>query len=471
MKRFIPAFICCLFLIVGIPRMLSLDAHWNSDEARWLKRSTDFMSAVKQGRFSETLIAYHPGVMTMWIAGLRTFFIEGSVDVRNLAHARWFLGATIWIGIGVCGILLYYLFGRWEAFTSIAFLAFSPFYLAQTRRVHTDALAALFILLTVLLFLLYCEKRHKHRYLVFSGVTFGLAILAKSYSLILIVWIPVCLFLFWKHSKKSLQSYFTSVAELICFFSYGLLTIIVFWPIFWNPAFGLLGISLLCVNFVLVRVLKEHSDENSGTSLRRVLLPLMSVVVVLGLVLLSALQLMWLVLDRVNWAVTTPHEVEHFFLGKVVHDPGWLFYPFVLSIKSTPLMLPLVFVGIFLFWKNRKRSVETEDQFHKVLALVAVVLVFVVCLSATSKKFSRYLLPAFSILEILAALSLVEILRWLYGVFDFRFGSKTLAFKRSLTIVTCILFFFIQLLPVLGLHPYYGSLLQPLLESHWILRK
>ena len=166
---------------------------------------------------------------------------------------------------------------------------------------------------------------------------------------------------------------------------------------------------------------------------------------------------MWLVLDRVNWAVTTPHEVEHFFLGKVVYDPGWLFYPFVLSIKSTPLMLPLVFVGIFLFWKNRKRSVETEDQFRKVLALVTVVLVFAVCLSATSKKFSRYLLPAFSILEILAALSLVEILRWLYGVFDFRFGSRTLVFKRSLTIVTCILFFFIQLWPVLRLHPYYGT--------------
>ena len=457
MKKFLPAFIFCLFLMVGIPRMLSLDAHWNSDEARWLNRSTDFMSAVKQGRFSDTLVAYHPGVMTMWIAGLRTFFMEGSVDVPNLAHARWFLGIAIWIGIGVCVTLVYRLFGRWEAFTSIAFLAFSPFYLAQTRRVHTDALAALFILLAVLLFLLYCENRYKHRYLVLSGVTFGLAILAKSYSLILVIWVPVCLFLFLKNRNKYIQGILTSVAELVCFFSYGLLTIIVFWPIFWNFSFGLLGISLLCVNFVLLQVLKRHRNEKSETSLKGMLLPLMSVVVVLGLILLSALQSMWLVLDRVNWAVTTPHEVEHFFLGKVVYDPGWLFYPFVLSIKSTPLILPLVFVGIFVFWKRRKHSVDTENQFRKVLALFAVVLVFVLCLSATSKKFSRYLLPAFSILEILAALSLVGILRWLYGVFDIRFKSKTLVSKRSLTFVTCVLFFFIQVLPVLGLHPYYGT--------------
>lgn len=44
-----------------------LSAHWSSDEARWLQRSENFMSAVKQGKFSNTLITYHPGVMTMRI--------------------------------------------------------------------------------------------------------------------------------------------------------------------------------------------------------------------------------------------------------------------------------------------------------------------------------------------------------------------------------------------------------------------
>ena len=66
-------------------RIHGLDAHWSSDEARWLNRSAQFMSAVKKGEFSDTLIAYHPGVPTMWLAGLRTFFMESNVDVENLA--------------------------------------------------------------------------------------------------------------------------------------------------------------------------------------------------------------------------------------------------------------------------------------------------------------------------------------------------------------------------------------------------
>ena len=104
------------------------------------------MSAVKRGVFSETLIAHHPGVMTMWLAGLRTFFIPPRVDVPNLARAWWFIGIVVWGGIGIACILLYLLFGRWVALASFACLGFSPLFLAQTLRVHTDALATVFIL-------------------------------------------------------------------------------------------------------------------------------------------------------------------------------------------------------------------------------------------------------------------------------------------------------------------------------------
>lgn len=92
------------------------------------------MDAVTRGDFSETLIAYHPGVITMWVSGLRTFFLEIHLDVANLAAARWFIGLAVWFGIGVCGILIIRLFGLWEAITSVVFLAFSPFFLAQARR-------------------------------------------------------------------------------------------------------------------------------------------------------------------------------------------------------------------------------------------------------------------------------------------------------------------------------------------------
>ena len=160
----------CLFSCISVPRLLSLDAHWSSDEARWLRRSAQFMSAVKQGEFSETLVAHHPGVTTMWLAELRTFFILPRVDVPNLARAWWFIGIVVWGGIGIACILLYLLFGRWVALASFACLGFSPLFLAQTRRVHTDALATVFILLTVLFLLCYCARGRHRRYLIAAGI-------------------------------------------------------------------------------------------------------------------------------------------------------------------------------------------------------------------------------------------------------------------------------------------------------------
>ena len=145
-------FFLCVFAIVCVPRMLSLDAHWSNNEALWLSRSAKFMSAVKQGKVSETFIAHHPGVTTMWIAGLRTLFAKPDMDVENLARARWFIGIFVWVSIGIACLLIYRLFGQWIAHASFACLAFLPLFLAQTRRVHTDALATIFILLTVLLF-------------------------------------------------------------------------------------------------------------------------------------------------------------------------------------------------------------------------------------------------------------------------------------------------------------------------------
>ena len=439
-------FILCLFSIVCIPWFLSLDAHWSSDEARWLRRSAQFMSAVKKGEFSETLIAYHPGVTTMWVAGLRTFFIDPHVDVPNLAHARWFIGIVALAGVGIACLLLYKLFGQWVALTSFACLAYSPLFLAQTRRVHTDALAAIFILLTVLLFLRYCQNRQHHRYLVFSGVTFGLAVLSKSYALILLPWVLLCLFLF---REKQTRHFSNNIAEMLCFLNCTTLTVLVLWPIFWTVLFGLIALGLLVLTVVLLR---RPFNERGSIGV------IVAACIGLGLVCISAIQTVWNVFDRINWAVTTPHEVKHFFLGKAVNDPGWLFYPLVLTIKSTPLMLPLALVGCILLWKRRKHAEETLRQFQMALALVAGIVLFTVCLSVTSKKFSRYLLPALLMLEILAAIGFVEGLKWSYAALRLRFGTEaTDRYKRTFAVIVCLCFFFIQVFPVIALHPYYGT--------------
>ena len=447
LEKFLLVF--CFFLLLGVPRFLSLGAHWGSDETRWLNRSAAFMSSVERGAFDETLVTYHPGVMTMWCAGLRTFFTEPDVTVENLAAARFLIGLVVWIGIGVACLLLYKLFGQWVALASFACLAYSPLFLAQTRRVHTDALAATFLLLTVLLFIFYCRNRQHNRYLIFSGITFGVAFLSKSYALILLLWIPFSLFLY-RDGTAEKNRLTIVVTELLCFLNCAILTVFAFWPVFWSPGFGIIALGLAGLTFMLLKANREIQYRSA------LLMVFSGIGIVFAFVQIG--HLLKVVVEGVNWAVTTPHEVEHFFLGKIVNDPGWLFYPFVLTIKSTVLMLPLAVLGCVLLWRQRRHSETTRHLFRAALSLVIGVGIFTFCFSAASKKFPRYLLPAFLFLEILAAIGIIEGLKCGYSVLRSWFGAEVIAkYKTVLAGAACVCFFFIQIFPVFACYSYYGT--------------
>ena len=435
-----------LFIFMSIPRLLSLEAHWSSDETRWLDRSEHFMSAVKEGEFSKTLIAYHPGVTTMWIAGLRTYFVTAGVNFLNLIWARLFISIFVWVGIGIAWFLIYKLLGQWIALAAFVNLAYSPLILAHTRRVHTDAIATTFILLTVLLFLCYCQNSQQRRYLVLSGIAFGLALLSKSYALILLFWLPICLFIF-RDRRKTGKVFFTNIAELLCFLNCTAITILSFWPIFWTPFFVLLTFCLCILTLLILKGYLKNEQQSIVVLLSGITLILVGVSVIL---------ITKDVLEKVNWAITTPHEVEQLFLGKISNDPGWLFYPFVFTIYSTPLMIPFAFIACILLWKQRKNSSQSTQHFRLTMSLLAGLILFTICLTTTSKKLSRYLLPVFPMIEILAAIGFVRGLKWIYAALYSRVGTDT-KLKDVLAVLACIAFFFFQVVPILKLHPYYGT--------------
>ncbi len=367
----------------------------------------------------------------------------------HLVRSRWLVGIFVLVGIGIACLLVHQLFGRWIALCSFAFLSYSPFFLAQTRRVHTDALATVFILLTVLLFLPYCENRERTRYLLLSGIAFGLAVLSKSYALILCVWIPFCIFLYRKSEDGQDKKSSIQISDLLCFANLTLLTVLVVWPVFWTLQFGIMGVCLLALTFLLYLSIRNGQSPILLIAIGGVGLFVIGV---------SAVKTVWIIIDRVGWAIIMPHEVEHFFLGKAVHDPGGLFYIFALTIKSTPLVLPLVLIGCLLLWKRRDNATDTAKQFRLMLAFVSAVVLFIICFSLISKKFSRYLLPVFPILDILAAVGLVEGIRWCFE----RFRIDATNVKRAFVGVVCLCFLMIQVLPVFALHPYYGTYYNPL---------
>ena len=447
MKQSIFVLAFCLFFTAGLPRLFSLDAHWSSDETLWLDRSARFISAIKQGEFSETLITHHPGVMTMWLAGLRQSFAENAVSVslKDLALARWFIGLVVSGGLVGVFFLLRQMFSFLPALSMWAFLATNPFLLAQSRRVHTDALATLFILLTVLLFLSYCTYPRRHRHLIFSGVTFGLACLSKSHSLILLPWIPICLFLFRQCQHTRRQFFFSSILSILLFLNCSLLTVLGLWPIFWTPLFGVLALCLLGLTFLVT------FQENSRVQVGQISAALVGLAVTCFFVLRTV----WGVFSGIEWAVTTAHEIEHFFLGKIVNDPGWLFYPFVISLKTTPFTIPFAALGFIFLWRQQEETQELNQQLRIAISILCSILLYTFCLSVTAKKFSRYLLPVFPMLDLLAGFGIFYSVKWI---------GKRIKLRRLRQVghIACILLVFaLTAVPVFALHPYYGTYYNP----------
>ena len=202
MKRHILIIVLLIFIlfITFLPRMLSLNLHWSSDESRWMARSRQFVIAMEQGKFESTFTAYHPGVTTTWLGGSAIWSVSGkrsvsewvrSVDffsTEMLAIMRIPIAFLAGVLILLIGRLLYRLFGASIAAVGTVFLAIEPFLLAQTRRIHTDVLTSEFLFLTLLLWFCYLEDvSQKRRDLVFSGACFGLACLTKSHAGVLLV--------------------------------------------------------------------------------------------------------------------------------------------------------------------------------------------------------------------------------------------------------------------------------------------
>ena len=166
-KMLIGILLIFLVLLIFLPRLLSLSLHWSSDEDLWMGRSRDFVVALEKGKFEDTLTAYHPGVTTTWVGGTAIWLASGRQSVSKWVESIQFFSASMLscvrfpisflagLLILLIGGLLYRLFGVPVAVVGTVFLAFEPFLLADTRRVHTDVLTSEFLFLTFLLWLCY----------------------------------------------------------------------------------------------------------------------------------------------------------------------------------------------------------------------------------------------------------------------------------------------------------------------------
>ncbi len=139
-----------------------------------------------------------------------------------------------------------------------------------------------------------------------------------------------------------------------------------------------------------------------------------------------------------------------FFMGKVFkhpEEPGLLFYPVVLLIRSTPVTFIFSLISLFFLTKTSRLKLKSRKN---IFLLVSFILIFTIIMSIALKKGDRYMLPVFPIMNILAATGLY-------------YSMKRIVSNRRyfLTILSIIVLF--HAYSSLSLHPYYLSYYSPLL--------
>ncbi|CAN5845309.1 hypothetical protein BH10CHL1_BH10CHL1_23880 [soil metagenome] len=381
-----------LFLATWVPRVASLDRSVTVDERKWLARSANFYHAMWARDFVATLQSGHPGVPVMWAgalgfaqlepayARLATTSIGDGEDIetwlrQNSTHTplellvagRWWSVLAIALLITAGYLPLVQLFGASAAAPITLFVAWDPFLLALSRQLHPDSLVANLTYLASLYFLVWLYSSQARRDLIISGVLMGVAWLTKVPAILLLPagalivlgefnWvkpgtrfsIPQSLANIWQTQKRL-------IIGAILWGAVAAISFVLLWPAMWHGPL-----------FTLENMAAEMSDYVEG------------------------------------------HISVNYFWGRIVDDPGVFFYPVAYLFRTTPATLLGLLAMLFGFWQ-RRWPFERSLRRRSTLALGVFALVFMVGMTLGGKKFDRYLLPIFPMLDVLAALGWIGV--------------------------------------------------------------
>ena len=383
----------------------------------WYERSVHFWEALTSGDLAGTYQRHHPGVTTMWIAGLgmRVFMEVNDWTYDDLLHppqeyrgpqgapARaggLGLSLVIAASVALSALLLARLTDRQTAIAGGVLLALDPFHITHSNMIHVDGLLAILMLVSALSWLSFLILRGK-RYLILSGVFAGLAFLTKSPSWFLIPYVGL-----------------TAALQL------------------------------------LTRI--DDGDSSRPGEMRRLVIGLAVWMLVAAIVYfllwpatwVSPLEIFPQIVRRAEYHLETAHPNPQFFAGKVFQgDPGFLYYLASLAWKTTVIMLPSALFAAIVLLVARPKKFQTDRVWYYILIYLVC---FTLMMSLGAKKWARYILPAFLALDLLAGWGLILIgnaigrsgrLRWA--------GAFRIAFLIGALVI--------QAITVLRHQPYFGT--------------
>ncbi len=439
-------------LLIWLPRGLGLDRYATADENAWLTRSANFYRALAHGDWAGTFQRHHPGVTLTW-AGTLGFLTtyprysseadrnvgwlaeeltpllraQGHEPVDLLAAGRSFAVLLIVLALTLSFVFAWRVWGLWPALIGSLLLAFDPFHIAHSRLMHLDGLLSSFMLLAVVALFVALNRAEERRWqwgaLITAGVAAGLAWLTRSPGLFLLPFaglmgLTLWLRAFWGSAERRATgspnprdrwaTAWFLLARLTIWAVLAAATFYLLWPAMWVAPVDTLRAVLSAAN--------AYAEEG--------------------------------------------HADPIFFNGVIYNgDPGFWFYPITFLWRTTPLVL----VGLALLLlrlalpKSAGPVVRRADRAGVAIGLLlAFALCFVLFMNLGSKKFDRYALPIYPMLDLLAGMGFVAVAGWAWS-------RRPQGARQIVIALLSVALLVIQGALVLPHYPYYLTYYNPLL--------
>ena len=420
----LPVWVIVLLLsgLALLPRVSGLDDFYTTDEAYfWQDRVDRFSDALSMGDWAATNQTGHPGVTTMWLGSFGQRFAEmGGVAVATqgggalfLAYLRTPLALINGLAVGLGYVLLRRLLPPRTALLAALLWATSPFLIAHSRLLHLDALLTSFTTLSLLsLCVATAPKPQRLLPLVVAGGCAGLALLTKAPALLLLPVTGLLLLIAEVRGKALTRQVVLAAlgrasARFALWLAVVAVTFVALWPAMWVQPLASLG-----------AVVAEVFSNG-----------------------------------------TQPHNAGNFFLGQPVADPGWAFYLAVIAWRGeavTLVGLAALLISIGAALRRSAAASATQEQWVTA-ALTLFAVLFTLALTLLAKKFDRYLLPIWPVLQILGAVGLLKLLQ---ALSNYNLVAPT---RRALNAIGSVGLLALILLQPIFTRTYYLAAYNPLL--------
>jgi 4-amino-4-deoxy-L-arabinose transferase-like glycosyltransferase len=441
-------FSTALFFSFGMYRLTEYAA---VDEPLWLDgRIARYWKNIGEHDWKGTEISDKPGITVAFASGFgtllkstreyRTIHFQGEIfNLKNDVESYYFAFRFPQLLFVSLVLLLFYFFlerlvGRKSALFSYVLIATSPVLIGMSKIINPDSLLWIFVPLSLISYLVF-RKRESFRYLIFSGIFLGLALLTKYVANILFVFFLGLIFLeylynpryavvsFLEYLKQSLKNFAVLVFSALSVFY-------ILFPAVWIQPSKLLTGTLMSQAFekitplflilVVFVILDQWINQARITTTILVLLKKIKRNIAIFIALVFFFAVLFTVFN--TWLGMTPYNFMELlsspktiagrsdFVGIFLTN----FYPLIFGV--TPIVFLLLFLAPFSFFK--KTFMESEALRTSFYLVIFILLYYLGTTVNNVAAIVRYQIILFPLTAIIAGITLKHILEFIYKKFS-----------------------------------------------------